>query len=113
MEKEFWKVYNSIPNFLKHAETDADEVLEFEEEWVDLTLMFSAAIYRDLGFALTPEMFAIITIVGVQNPKLLTLPPEHKAWLDPIVHGFAGTSRQEFLRLGSDLIRAKIDRQKP
>jgi hypothetical protein len=113
MEKDFWKVYNSIPNFLKHAEKDADDVLEFEEEWIDLTLFHSAGVYRDLGFEITPEMYAITTIVVVQNPKLLTFPPEEAAKLEPVIRAFAGTSREEYLRMGPDLVRSRLGKRTP
>ena len=67
-ESKFWRIANSVPNFLKHADEDPEEVMDVDiDMWIDLTLLRSSFIYRDLGFELTPEMLALQILVAGSN----------------------------------------------
>lgn len=79
MEKEFWQVWNSVPNFLKHADQDPAAIIEFEDEWVDLSLFHTVIIYRELGFAVTPEMIALWSIVIAHYPTFMNFPNDTPA----------------------------------
>lgn len=104
MEKEFWVVMNSVPNFLKHADKDPHAILDIDDEWVDLALFQASMIYQDLGFRLTPEMNALCTIVLASYPKFMNVPAEHKAHLEAANRGIAQLSRAEKLALGQQLL---------
>jgi len=55
-EKEFWRKFNRIPNFLKHA--DADVHTQIGEEEIDprMCIMRGLSLYSDLTGEQTPEM---------------------------------------------------------
>lgn len=78
-EKEFWKAINRPANFLKHADTDPNEVLEgVSEESNEMTLFMSSLLYVDLGNQATIEMAAIIAYVAGMNPQLVTENHPHR-----------------------------------
>jgi len=57
--RDIWRreVENKAANFLKHADTDPDGVLDNVDEIInDLTLFSACILYDDLGHKFTPEM---------------------------------------------------------
>jgi hypothetical protein len=78
-EKEFWEAMNRPANFFKHADRDADEILDdVDERFNDFTLFYAVEYYRDLGYTPTAEMRAFMTFFTVTNPDILQpdCPPE-------------------------------------
>jgi hypothetical protein len=70
-ETEFWRYYNATANFLKHADRDAGDVHDLDDEAADFMLILSAKWYRDLGHQPTTEMNAFAMWWTLQNPDLL------------------------------------------
>jgi hypothetical protein len=59
-EKGFWSEINKAANFFKHADSDAEGMLEgFQEEANDFALLGASLYYQDLGYSLTCEMMAL------------------------------------------------------
>lgn len=71
MENRFWAATNKAANFLKHADSDADEILEVGEEVNDLTILSCCVYYTSLGFESTPEMRGFFSWHMVMYPELL------------------------------------------
>lgn len=58
MEREYWKGFLRMANFIKHADKDPDSVLgNIQEEVNDWVILFTIFLYKDLA-ALTPTMSA-------------------------------------------------------
>jgi hypothetical protein len=71
-EKDFWRVMNRPANFFKHAEQDPEEILDGLDERVnDFTTYLAVEYYRDLGYAPTAEMRALLVFIIVTNPDLM------------------------------------------
>jgi len=59
MEQKFRQLMNRAVNFFKHADNDADEILDsVQEEINDFFLRMAIDDYRGLGFQPTAEMEA-------------------------------------------------------
>jgi len=72
MEKEFWAVLQGPANFFKHADRDADAILdEVDEEVNDIAMLLTCHYYQSLGHQLTPEMMVLRLWVNVMHPNYL------------------------------------------
>ena len=71
MEKKFWAASNKAANFLKHADSDSDEILEVEEEINDLAILSCCVYYTSLGFQATAEMRGFFSWHSIMYPELL------------------------------------------
>jgi hypothetical protein len=69
-EKKFWAAMNKFANFLKHADSDPDGILEIKEEVNDMTIAIACLYWESLGNQLTPEMHGYMTWHVVINPDL-------------------------------------------
>lgn len=70
-EKMFWRAIGKSANFFKHAEHDAESVLEgFQEEVNDFMLFFACKYYEDLGQSLSAEMNALKIWFLTSHPEL-------------------------------------------
>lgn len=63
---------NASANFLKHADNDADEIHEMDDDEPDVVIFFASKWYRDLGNTRSTEMNIFSTWWSAQNPKGLT-----------------------------------------
>ncbi len=72
MEKEFWSVMHRPANFFKHADLDADDILnDVKEEINDVILFLATLWYQELGYKFTPEMLSLVTWFTVLHPHFL------------------------------------------
>ena len=62
---------NKATNFLKHADWDAEGLLEVGEEINDFTILECCLYYKSLGFQPTPEMRAFTAWHMAMYPELL------------------------------------------
>jgi hypothetical protein len=70
-EKEFWKHWNASANFLKHADEDADHILELDNEAADFLIVITSKWYKDLGYSPSPEMRTFAGWWTIQYPNML------------------------------------------
>lgn len=106
MEKEFWKAIHAPANFLKHADKDADGMLDNVEEEINEHILFiDGLFYQDIGNKLTPEMQILQAWYIAIHPEYIRddAPGSYKEHF--LQHGsFLRTkSRQEQLEMGSQL----------
>ena len=72
MEKKFWAVLQGPANFFKHADRDADAILDdVDEEVNDIAMLLTCHYYQNLGYQLTPEMMILMFWVNVMHPNYL------------------------------------------
>jgi len=71
-EKQFWAAMNASANFIKHADTDADAIHEFDEEMADFMIVFASKWYGDLGYSRSREMNTFATWWAIQHPQGIT-----------------------------------------
>jgi len=77
IEAEAWKVFNKVPNFLKHADNDSAAILDdVEESFVDSVIVFTIWLYADLGYQRTPAMLTFEGWFALTHPsEVVTQPP--------------------------------------
>jgi hypothetical protein len=72
MDRQFWSAFNTLANFLKHADRDpVGEYKDFNEEANDGLLFFGAIYYQALGNELTIEMQSIVAYFSVRHPEFI------------------------------------------
>ncbi len=70
-EKMFWKAIGKSANFFKHAEHDAERMLEgFHEEVNDFMLFFACIYYDELGHSPSAEMNSLKIWFLTSHPEL-------------------------------------------
>lgn len=106
MEKELWKVVNKAANFFKHADSDADEILEGVqiEKANDAMILLACFCYRDLGYQFTPEMGAFMTWSAALDPKLLENTPLKDLVKTQELNSIRSLSRKNQLEVGKNLL---------
>ncbi len=107
MEKEFWKAIHTPANFFKHADKDADGVLDnVEEEINEHVLFIDGLFYQDLGNQLTSEMQALQAWYIAIHPEYISDDAPRSFKEHFIQRGaFArNKGRQEQLEMGSQLL---------
>ena len=104
MRSEFWRQINAPANFLKHADRDADVILDYVGETInDVTLHMCCHSYQDLGFQLTKEMVVFISWSYALYPHLLLEGPlRDTAERVPMLRELG---RAEQLQVGRDLLQ--------
>lgn len=113
-EKQFWSAMNRSANFIKHADTDADAIHEFDEEEADFMIVFASKWYGDLGHSRSREMNTFATWWAIQHPLGITpayvevikkagLLSEFETMQREIVH----LTRKDRLRIGKLFLDAK------
>jgi hypothetical protein len=55
-EKKFWREMNRQASFVKHADNDPDEILEFDPETTELLMLMASKWFVDLGNSTSPEI---------------------------------------------------------
>jgi hypothetical protein len=104
MEGEFWSAINKNVNFLKHANSDPEATLEFEEEVNDALIAHSCLYYETLGHQLTPDMRGFIWWYMMMKPNLLVKSSEiRELLLRPEFHRIRELPRNEQLSYGGQL----------
>jgi len=92
-----WRQFNHVPNFLKHSDNDAEEVLfSHSADAVVTTLGFATILHHRITGRMTSEMRAFDTLMHIMHPEEFQLPPDP----DP---DFEAVFRQSvtFLKRGS------------
>ena len=108
MEKEFWSVLQSPANFFKHADRDADAILnDMDEEVNDIAMFLTCHYYQNLGYQLTPEMMVLMFWVNVMHPNYLRedIQEVMKEELSNARGWLVGQSRQEQLSVCRQLLQ--------
>ena len=108
MEQKFWARLSRAANFFKHADRDADEILDtVEEEANDVVLFMATQSYVDLGYQLTAEMETLCTWFIVMNPDLMRddLPAHMLMAIRSSSDDWHNSSRGERLNVGKELLR--------
>ena len=73
MAKDFWRGLGGPANFFKHADRDADEILDNVDESInDAMLYWASLLYRDLEHELTPEMKILHIWILVAHPQFIS-----------------------------------------
>jgi len=107
MEGKFWGAMNSFSNFLKHAETDSDEIFDnVQEEVNDVTLVIAALYYQDLGHQFTPEMLTITGWHSIIHPEHIRDDASYsfKQLASNLNKTLIGKSRIEQLAIGKEVL---------
>jgi hypothetical protein len=112
MEGKFWGSMQSFANFLKHANTDPDGIIDnIQEEINDVTLLLASLYYQDLKHQFTPEMLALCGWYSAIHPDLVRedAPIILKSQLESVKGFLIGKSRQEQLVVGKEVLQiAKV-----
>lgn len=96
---EFWQIMKAPSNFLKHANRDPEDVLEFPVYLAEGFICFAITLYGELGNNPTLRMRSFLVVFLMMNPDLL-----NEGLFKDIVHGqLAG-----FEALGGPLTRKEI-----
>lgn len=91
---EFRRLWNAEQNFFKHADRDADEVLEFTSSLTEIRMFTACQRYGSLGKS-TEAMFAFVTWYSLHNVDLLLDSP-FKTAIDATRHRWLKVSRDRF-----------------
>jgi len=108
-EKEFFKYWKATANFLKHADQDADDIHEMDDEVADLFIVITSRWYRDLGNSLSPEMIIFANWWALQHPNMFK--PATVAASGDTVGFYAQATemsklpRQARIKIGQDSLR--------
>jgi hypothetical protein len=70
-EREFWQAVNASANFIKHADKDAADIHELDEEASDYMIIFATKWYKDLGNSISTEMNVFAAWWSLQHPNAL------------------------------------------
>lgn len=108
MEKEFWAVLQGPANFFKHADRDADAILDdVDEELNDIAMLLTCHYYQNLGYQLTPEMIVLMLWVNVMHPNYLgeDIQVLMKEELSNARRWLVGQSRQDQLSVCGQLLQ--------
>jgi hypothetical protein len=72
-----WSTFSSVPNFLKHADNDADAVLHgHSAETVEGIIGGTCVLHHRLTGMMTPEMRAFDNWMHLMNPEEFKLEPD-------------------------------------
>lgn len=110
-ERLGWRGFNRVPNFLKHADQDPEELLRWHSpEDTFCTLGFAAILYRRMLGRFTPEMRAFDNWITVLHHDEFDLPadpdPDIEAAFRESIELLSNASWEERLKLGRTLIEA-------
>ena len=108
MENEFWSVLQGPANFFKHADKDADAILDdVDDEVNDIAMLLACHYYQDLFHQLTPEMKVLVIWVKVRHPNYIQedLPALLKDQLSQARNRLVGQSRQDQLSVCRQLLQ--------
>jgi len=108
MEIKFWKFLHGPSNFLKHADKDAEAILNNLDEKVnDFIILISCFYYQDLGYQYTPEMITLVSWCTALFPDFLreNLPPAFRGAILEARSTLLGKSRAEELAMGQEILK--------
>lgn len=72
--KQMLDFFRRPQNFLKHADKDPDDVLEYHPEVVEYYILFACNSYLELTGETTPEIRGFMIWFSLVHPDILTLP---------------------------------------
>jgi hypothetical protein len=104
-----WRRFNHVPNFLKHADNDADAVLDnHSANAVEATLGLATLLHHRITGRMTAEMRAFDAWMHIMHPEGFVLPPDpdpnfEKAFRES-VSALKDGPRDAFLRIGTEFI---------
>lgn len=107
MEGKFWGSMQTFANFLKHANTDPDGIIDnIQEEVNDSILLLASLYYKDLGYQFTPEMLALTGWYSAIHPDFIRddAPKNIKTQLEAVQGTLTGKFRQEKLVEGKEAL---------
>jgi hypothetical protein len=81
-EAEFWPAWNATPNFLKHADSDAESIHELDDETADFLIVITSKWYYELGNSPSDEMRVFAGWWGMVHPNVLKEPVLKSAGVD-------------------------------
>lgn len=111
-EKEFLAAVNMPANFFKHADKDADAILEnVDEEINELVLFWACGHYSDLGYSLTPPMATLWTWFAALHPEFLLDGPMKEIIASKNLDWFRQADRMERLKWGKTLLAGNSSRK--
>jgi hypothetical protein len=103
MENKFWAAMTNAMNFFKHADRDADAILDVNEAFSDAIIMIAIMNYVDLGNQQSAEMIAFSTWYRLINPEMLAAPVREQIRnIDATDYGAAPRAKQ--LEAGRQLL---------
>jgi hypothetical protein len=70
-EAEFWRHWNASMNFIKHADNDPNDIVEFDDENTDFLIMLTSKWYADLGNGPSEEMRHFAGFYGIHHPDFI------------------------------------------
>jgi len=77
IEEFGWGEFNRISNFLKHADSDPDQVIDEEYETdTQMGIGFAIILHHRLAKSFTPEMRAFDEWMKITHPDHFKLPPD-------------------------------------
>jgi hypothetical protein len=71
MEGKFWYQFNSAYNFMKHADKNTEEIIEFDVTLNEFALMLCCIYWVSLSIKPTTEMVALFVWFNSLNPGYL------------------------------------------
>jgi hypothetical protein len=106
-----WTQFNATANFLKHADRDADQLLDnHDAEHVEGTIGFACCLYRRITGDFTPLMRGFDCWTEALHPEAFNIPPDpdsHIAALeDKAVKAIRAAPLSERLAMGKMLTEA-------
>lgn len=80
-----WRRFNRVPNFLKHADNDSQDVLEdHSPESVQASLGLACILHHRLTGRMTPEMRAFDSWMHLLHPETFEVPPDPDPEFDAV-----------------------------
>jgi len=99
MEKEAWKIMNRYENFLKHADTDPDGILDFNPDVTEICLWEAGRVYREFTGESPHPMVAYNIWFKKYHDQLFIYTPEEIEKNQDADRVFEVTSRREYFSL--------------
>jgi len=105
-EKDVWKALKDPANFFKHADRDAERILErFPEEVNEVILACACSYYHDLGYSLSDEMHALQQWLMLSRPEGIPADlPYGAIYSEEVIMAFREMNRAEQLAFGKKIL---------
>jgi hypothetical protein len=108
MEGKFWAAFNKVANFLKHADKDPENVLRFDDELTESTILICCMYFGDVAKTLTREMRVLMAWYAVMNPDLVWEHIPAKATFESVdFDDWRSGSRTDRLARGRELLQLR------
>ena len=109
-ERKLWDAFNKVANYLKHADEDANEELDFNDEANDHLIQMAIIYYQSLAHELTPEMAAYQGWIIVMYSEMLIKLDQFKPVIVNLMppENFKTLYRSKKIKYGNDLLQLAI-----